>query len=579
MAVRLPSLFTFAAGLGLAATSAFASWPPAGVVVATPLPPIGGFGETALLTAPDGSIIALGSGATASSQYWGSQRATPSGGLTPVWPGLLETSTTTAGNGPGLLPHMGLGFSSAGDLLTSWCASTTTIRAQRMADWAAGAPTLQDRSFTNPLGQAVRFANLAPALNNDVYYLYGNTGSGPGAPRLMRRTAAGSVSPGWPVNGKRVLSTGAADGAMLPDGAGGVIISLRTLASEFRVLRMNADTTFAASWPPGGLILSTNSTLFDWPTVPQLLPSGADGYLACWSENQPATTPPTREISILRFLANDGSTDPAWPAEGVQVTFPSSTLPRFSVVPDGAGGAFVLFEREGEPRGTHILASGVLDPGLAASDVPLLDTGAQYDPGHWPVTRIPLVAAPGKNGGLVFVWLDDRDAPQGSLRARWLTSSLAADPTEPPTARRIPTQSATVQDVRAAVPDGSGGVYVAWGDNVGGSGDAVVMLQRVLASEFLSAPPPPHATVLALSAPRPNPSRGSVALDVTLPDDTPARIELLDVAGRVQRTQTVAGAGAHSVAFRDLGTLAPGLYFARASHPHGVASTRVVITK
>jgi hypothetical protein len=298
------------------------------------------------------------------------------------------------------------------------------------------------------------------------------------------------------VNGKRVLSTGAADGAMLPDGAGGVIVSLRTLAYEFRVLRMNADTTFAASWPPGGLILSTNSTLFDWPTVPQLLPSGTDGYLACWSENQPATTPPTREVSILRILAT-GETDPAWPAEGVQITFPSSTLPRFSVVPDGAGGAFVLFEREGEPRGTHILASGVLDPGLAAADVPLLDAGAQYDLGHYPVTRIPLVAAPGKNGGLVFVWLDDRDAP--------------------------------------------------------------------------------HA--LALSAPRPNPARGSVALAVMLPDDAPARVELLDVAGRVQRTQTVAGAGAHSVAFRDLGTLAPGLYFARASHPHGVASTRVVITK
>src|SRR5262249_46028116 len=69
---------------------AFAGWTSPGVVVATPRPPLFGFGETVLLTAPDGSVIAIGSGATAMAQYWGSQRATASGDLTPFWPGLLE---------------------------------------------------------------------------------------------------------------------------------------------------------------------------------------------------------------------------------------------------------------------------------------------------------------------------------------------------------------------------------------------------------------------------------------------------------------------------------------------------------
>ena len=566
----IPSILMVLALALVGATPAAASWPQGGIVVATPTPPIFfNFGETILLTAPDGSVIALGSGATSSSQYWGSQRATPSGDLTPVWPGLLEQGTTTASNGPGLLAHMGIGFSSAGDLLTSWTSSTTTIKAQRITDWAADSPTLQDLSFTNPLGKVVRFARLAPAPGNDVYFYYGEAGI---APRLMRRTAAGGVSPGWPVNGKRAFSPNVTDGAMLPDGSGGVILSARTAGLEFRVMRINADTTFGVGWT--GLALSSHCDNSSPQSYPQLLPSGTDGYLACWSDLPPAGSPPT--FSITRFLAT-GIADPDWPPEGVQIAFQSGTAPRFAVLPDGAGGAFVLFERAGEPRGTHILSNGTLDPGLAGPDVPLLDPAAQYVPTQFPFERIPLVAAPGKNGGLVFVWVDDRDAPEGSLRARWLTSALAADPSEPATPRRIPTHSAMEEDVRAAISDGHGGIYVAWGDVLGDV--YVVMLDRVLASEYLSAPPQPRAPSLTLSAPRPNPSRGAVALDVTLPDDSPARVELLDVAGRVLATQLVQGVGAHAISFADLATFAPGLYFACVSHPRGGATTRVVVSR
>ena len=567
------SILTVLALTPVAATPAAASWPQGGVVVATPLPQIfPGFGEAVLLTAPDGSVVALGSGTTSTSQYWGSQRVTPSGDLTPVWPGLLEPYTTSTTNSTGILSHMGIGFSSAGDLFTSWSDGGPTIRSQRIADWASNAPTLEDRAFVNPLGKNVGFARLAPALGSDVYYYYG----GPGAPpRLMRRTAVGGVSPGWPVNGKRAFPPNVADGAMLPDGSGGVIVSARTTGFEFRVMRINADTTFGAGWT--GLALSSNCSYSDEQDFPQLLASGADGYLACWSNLVPATTPPTRNITIMRFLAT-GTTDEAWPPEGVQITYTSSSSsdPRFAVLPDGVGGAFVLFQRDDVPRGTHILANGTLDPGLAGTDVPLLDPAAQYViSGATQIRRIPLVAAPGKNGGLVFVWVDDRDAPQRSLRARWLTSTLAPDPTEPATPRRIPTHSATFTNVRAAISDGLGGLYVAWGDLPGD--DLVVMMDRVLASEYLAAPPQPRATSLALSAPRPNPARGSVALDVTLPDESPARVELLDVAGRVVRSQVVQGAGAHTIAFADLASLAPGLYFARATTHAAATSARVVV--
>jgi len=292
-----------------------------------------------------------------------------------------------------------------------------------------------------------------------------------------------------------------------------------------------------------------------------------------------------------QFLAGEGFAN-AHAADGAQALeqlardrFDASPVPNvhpvrriMPFIMPTKNGAFVLFEVEGEPRGTHILSTGVVDPAIGADDAPLLDPAAQYIGDRAPA-RVPLVAAPGKNGGLIFVWTDGRDAPQGALRARWLTSSLQPDPTEPATPRMIPTANADYADVRAANSDGAGGLYVAWGDYPASDPNGVVMMNRVLASEFLSAPPSGRPSTLALSAPRPNPAHGAVALDVTLPDDSPARVELLDVAGRVVRSQTLQGAGVHSVSFDALGGVPPGLYFARVTARSGAQGTRLVVSR
>src|SRR5262249_29822064 len=157
-------------------------------------------------------------------------------------------------------------------------------------------------------------------------------------------------------------------------------------------------------------------------------------------------------------VKSTGVIDPAWPAAGVRITFQSNAEPIWNVLPDGAGGAFVLWQIEGVPRGTHVLAAGQIDPALPVSgDAPLLDAQAQYISG-W-----PLVACAGKNGGLIFVWPDARLAPQAALRARWLTSSLAPDASEPATPRLILTDAGSDNTVRGALPDGAGGLYVTWG--------------------------------------------------------------------------------------------------------------------
>ena len=61
----------------------------------------------------------------------------------------------------------------------------------------------------------------------------------------------------------------------------------------------------------------------------------------------------------------------------------------------------------------------------------------------------------------------------------------------------------------------------------------------------------------------------------------PARLELLDVAGRrlVEREVSSFGAGRHAVDLATGRTLSPGLYFVRLTHGADVRMTRVVVLK
>jgi hypothetical protein len=90
---------------------------------------------------------------------------------------------------------------------------------------------------------------------------------------------------------------------------------------------------------------------------------------------------------------------------------------------------------------------------------------------------------------------------------------------------------------------------------------------------------PAHAAVLAfaLDPVRPNPSRGgSLMVRFSLPTDAPARLELLDVAGRRIASREV-GIGQHTL---DLGAgqhLAPGLHLVRLTQGVNTRTTRVAV--
>lgn len=90
----------------------------------------------------------------------------------------------------------------------------------------------------------------------------------------------------------------------------------------------------------------------------------------------------------------------------------------------------------------------------------------------------------------------------------------------------------------------------------------------------------PARLALALGVPQPNPASGRVALTITLPDAAPARLSVVDVAGRVVAVRELGalGAGIHRV---DLGgaRLSPGLYVARLEHAGRTLTARLTVLR
>jgi hypothetical protein len=90
----------------------------------------------------------------------------------------------------------------------------------------------------------------------------------------------------------------------------------------------------------------------------------------------------------------------------------------------------------------------------------------------------------------------------------------------------------------------------------------------------------PASLTLALEGARPNPARGALMLAFALPNASPARLELYDLAGRqvVSREVGERGAGQHVVRLDD-GALAPGLYWASLTHGERTLRTRLAVVR
>jgi len=218
--------------------------------------------------------------------------------------------------------------------------------------------------------------------------------------------------------------------------------------------------------------------------------------------------------------------------------------------------------------GTQARISSV--PGYAASGNSPLDAGAQYVTDY-----VGLAAATGQNGGLIFVWNDTRPSRPG-VRVRWLQADGTNDPAEPDSGRVATPAGATVA-VGGSIEDGSGGVYVAWQEGEFGYGYDLKMNRLISSAVVEVGSAPASHPAVALRAPAPNPASREVSVRVALPSDAPARLELLDLAGRQVRARVLDGAGERTASFDGLDRLAPGLYLLRLTQGRESRFARLAI--
>ncbi len=415
-------------------------------------------------------------------------------------------------------------------------------------------------------------ASGCAADGGGAWFLWQGSGDQTGV-WLVRAAAGGGVAAGWPAAGIRLATAGAsmnAPMAMAADGSGGV---LALLASDgMRAYRVEGDTTLAPGWPADGLPLDAPGLAYYLESNTWLVRSDATHFLAVWA----GYLPEGYVFKCQRFSL-DGAVDPAWPSDGRVVRDPfamGTGSAAFDVVPDGSGGVFVGWIEGDAVQLSHVLVSGDPATGFESGPQAVVPLSGTPTP-----TTFGLVPAP---GGCCIV----HSASDGSIRARW--TRFDGEPALPSplddqvlfTLSQLVDRGASwyggARALRAGA-DGEGGFYFGWNGETGFYLNSLFVSHAVWPGAALAVPPSAPAT-LALAA-GPNPARGALAVRFSLPDARPARLELLDLAGRRMRSFAVAGAGTHTERLEALGALAPGVYLLRLSQGGEARVTRVALIR
>lgn len=229
-----------------------------------------------------------------------------------------------------------------------------------------------------------------------------------------------------------------------------------------RILRIGVGAAFLSAALSG-----SHPALAAWPATPTqgvpvcvaggnqghpaMLPDGGGGAYLAWSDLRLAW--PESRLRVQRL---DAHGDPAYAAGGALLSSHRVPDGQAALVSDGTiGGAFAVWcDFRADTAGN--LYAQRLSPGDTAAwgtnGVPV-NTG--------PLHERALAAAPDGAGGLFVAWSDDRDGPLWQVRAQHVSASGALLWDE---AGVVVSPWPSLQRWPRLVPDGEGGVVVAWDD-------------------------------------------------------------------------------------------------------------------
>lgn len=205
-------------------------------------------------------------------------------------------------------------------------------------------------------------------------------------PRVLRLQANGSLAPGWPADGVRLVvrdATPLYTQDFQNDGAGGVVAAVRSYdGSVGRVIvqRLLADGSRAAGWPDVGLDACTVAG----DESEAKLSAEAEVTTVVWTDARVSAL--DTDISAARFAA-DGTRPEGWPAAGLLVGSAPGIQRSPVIAPGCCGGVLVAWQdfRDGTTTGADIWGQtvsvvGRLDAGDDAAPLGLTLTFAGPQP-------------------------------------------------------------------------------------------------------------------------------------------------------------------------------------------------------
>ena len=291
------------------------------------------------------------------------------------------------------------------------------------------------------------------------------------------------------------------------DGAGGAFIVWRDFRNDpdgdLYIQRVIAGFTIAPGWPMDGMPVTS---------VPEaqgvaggLAPDGGGGVIVVWQDHRDFFATRT-DIYAQRVMA-DGTIAPGWPADGLPVcTAPGDQwLPQ--VVADGTGGAILVWEDYRE--------DGSGGPSSTNTDVYAIrvNPDGTIHPA-WAVNGSPVCTEPGKqdlprlvpdgDGGVIVAWRDRRnlDPDGGDLYMQRLSPDGAVVSGWPAGGLAACVANGEQGGIMELVTDGAGGAIAAWMDSRTEPFEGDIFAQRVTADGAIAQGWPPDGLPVAVA---PNP--------------------------------------------------------------------------
>lgn len=257
-------------------------------------------------------------------------------------------------------------------------------------------------------------------------------------------------------------ATGAQSGPiMAPDGEGGAIFvwsDPRNGGQDLYAQRLAADGT--PLWTTDGVAvcLATGDQI-----QPRVVPDGAGGVIVVWQDWRSALPAP-----YAQRLDAGGAAQ--WPPDGIAVSPIAAYHSTISLAPDGAGGAFVVWDDNRNP-GMDVYAQRLNASGAAlwaATGLAVCTASG--------VQQAPLAIADGL-GGLLVTWSDGRNDAAGDLYAQRVTAGGAM---EFGLDGVVVCGASGTQSYGDMIADGIGGAILSWTDHR--SGGPEIYVQRLTSS-------------------------------------------------------------------------------------------------